>query len=64
MPHEEAFDHQSSVPAITPEIPAELCRPAALTVACNAIDAADCAELLAMLGLTPEDGLTAKDTTS
>ena len=58
MPHEEAFDHAGSVPAVMPEIPDEQLRPAALTVACNALDADDCADLLAMLGLTPQDGLT------
>lgn len=56
MPHEEAFDHSSSVPPITPDIPAELCRAAALTVAHNALDVADCTQLLNMLGLTAEEG--------
>lgn len=56
MPHEEAFDHAHSVPAVMPEIPDELCRPAALTVARNAIDAEDCARLLDMLGLTAAEG--------
>ena len=56
MPHEEAFDHSSSVPPITPGIPDEQLRPAALTVAHNALDVEDCALLLAMLGLTPQDG--------
>ncbi len=40
-------------------------RAAARAVAGNfAVDAEDCAQLLDMLGLTPQDGLTAKDTTS
>jgi hypothetical protein len=51
VPHEEAFDHAHSVPAVMPQIRAELCRPAALTVAGNAIDVEDCARLLDMLGL-------------
>lgn len=54
MPHEEAFDRQSSVPAIMPMIPEEERRPAALTVARNALDAQDCARLLDMLGLLPQ----------
>lgn len=64
MPHEEVFDRSGSVPPLMPEIDRELCRPAALTVASNAIDAADCAELLSMLGLTPQDGLATKGPTS
>jgi hypothetical protein len=35
----------------------ERARKAALTVAHNAINAEDCARLLEMLGLTPQDGL-------
>lgn len=34
-------------------------RLAARTIASNAMDAAECAEFLAMLGLTAEEGLTA-----
>lgn len=57
MPHEEAFDHAHSVPAVAPGVPAELCRAAALTVAHNAIDVEDCAQLLDMLGLNGTEGL-------
>jgi len=57
VPHEEAFDHGSQVPAVTPTIPARQLRAAALTVARNAHDATDCARLLAMLGLLPQDAL-------
>ena len=39
------------------ELSAEFKRKAALTVASNAVDAAECAVFLAMLGLTAEDGL-------
>jgi hypothetical protein len=39
-------------------IGAERQRKAALAVAHRAVDVDDCAELLAMLGLTPQDGLT------
>lgn len=38
------------------KIAAERARKAALTVAHNAMDAADCTQLLDMLGLKPEDG--------
>lgn len=61
MPHEEAFDHASSVPAVTPQIPDDLRRAAALTVAHNAISVPDCALLLDQLGLTPHDGLRKAD---
>lgn len=60
MPHEEVFDRGSVVPALAPDIPAEQCRAAALTVAHNATDADDCAQLLEMLGLTPRDRLNRK----
>lgn len=46
------------------QIIAERQRKAALAVAHRAVDAADCAELLAMLGLTAQDGLAAKGSTS
>lgn len=45
-------------------IAAERARKAALRVATAARDADDCAELLAMLGLTPQDGLTGKGAAS
>ncbi len=59
MPHEEAFDHGSSVPPLMPTIPAEQRRAAALTVAHRATSVTDCAELLAMLGLSATDGKAA-----
>jgi len=40
-----------------PKVAREQARRAARRIATSAVNAADCAELLAMLGLTPHDGL-------
>lgn len=45
------------------KIAAERARKATRRVATAAIDAADCAQLLDMLGLTPQDGLATKGAT-
>ncbi len=60
MPHEEVFDHAGSVPPITPQIPNDQRRAAMLAVAHRAVDVEDCARLLDMLGLKPEDALRKK----